>query len=129
MKKIPANQRLRALTIVTSEQAQPAKGQHTKPCRDCPWRRVAVEGWLGPMTGPEWIAFVQSDAQIDCHTLLGAQCAGAAIFRANIGKLPRDRVALRLPRDRERVFASPTEFLDYHDLARITRAIKAGRSR
>lgn len=113
--------------LVTVESATPATKQHSKPCSDCPWRRTAVEGWLGPMTGPEWIECALGEIQIDCHTLIGAQCAGAATFRANVGKLPRDRGCLRLPRDRERVFATRAEFLEYHDLDRITAEIRKAR--
>jgi len=38
-----------------------------------------------------------------------------AIYRANIGKLPRDRSALRLPVDRVAVFATPMEFQAHHE--------------
>jgi hypothetical protein len=101
--------------LVSFNEARIAKGQHTKPCSDCPWARTSLAGWLGQMSPAEWIADVHGESLIECHTLLGAQCAGAAIYRANVVKLPRDPETLRLPRDRERVFATPREFLSHHE--------------
>jgi len=54
------------------------------------------------------------EERIECHTLLGAQCAGAAIYRANVAKRPRDKGVLLLERDRRTVFATPTEFMEHH---------------
>lgn len=51
---------------------------------------------------------------VECHLLTGAQCAGLAVYRANVVKNPRDRDILRLPANRETVFATPTEFLEHH---------------
>ena len=100
--------------LVTSDEAVPCEGQPTKPCSDCPWARAALAGWLGEMTPEEWLQVAHSDAKIDCHTLVGPQCAGAAIYRANVSKHPRDPEVLRLPSDRARVFSSPVEFLKHH---------------
>lgn len=49
-----------------------------------------------------------------CHVLKGAQCAGLAIYRANVCKSPRDPNAIKLPADREKVFATPMEFRMQH---------------
>lgn len=87
--------------------------QHTKPCSDCPWRRAALPGWLGSLTAEEWLSAVHGEAQIDCHVQFDRQCAGAAIYRANVSKVPRDRTLLVLSPDRS-VFGSRTEFLKYH---------------
>lgn len=100
--------------LITSEQTTPCDIQITKPCTDCPWARTALAGWLGPMTKEEWIETAHGEAEIGCHVHIGPQCAGAAIYRANVGKLPRDRHLLRLPRDKVRVFATPQEFLAHH---------------
>ncbi len=100
--------------LISSDQAVPAKRQHTAPCDDCPWSRMALAGWLGPGTVDEWLATAHGDARIDCHTLVGAQCAGGAIYRANVCKLPRDPSQLRLPANRDRVFSSPAEFVQHH---------------
>lgn len=56
-----------------------------------------------------------SDGRIDCHTKVPMQCAGSAIFRSNICKVPRSREILQgLPSDRIRVFSTPQEFLNHH---------------
>lgn len=105
------------MPITTSDQATESNVQHKKPCGDCPWRRNAIPGWLGNMTPEEWLQAANGDGVIDCHTVVGSpqpQCAGAASYRANTCKSPRDLRALRLPVDRTRVFSSPSEFLNHH---------------
>jgi hypothetical protein len=95
-----------------------------RPCGDCPWRRAAAIGWLGPYDVYEWAALIQSDEPIACHERIredesweGArQCAGAAIMRANMGKLPRDREVAVAKRDTEHVFANVHEFVKYHQI-------------
>jgi hypothetical protein len=101
--------------LVSSDEATVATRQHTKPCGDCPWRRDSLAGWLGTDTPEEWLQNVHGEARIECHTKIGAQCAGAAIYRANVCKLVRDPEALKLPADRTRVFARPSEFIEHHD--------------
>jgi hypothetical protein len=88
--------------------------QHIRPCKDCPWRRVAAPGWLGAVQTPEsWVATAKSDDPVPCHTGSG-QCAGIAIFRANIYKLPRFKEVLRLPPNKDLVFGNGEEFIKYH---------------
>jgi hypothetical protein len=99
--------------LITSDEAKPAKCQHKKPCSDCPWARKSIAGWLGGLTVQQWIMRVHSDDQIACHTLKGVQCAGAAIYRANVFKLPRDPECLKLPADRKNVFGF-NEFEEHH---------------
>lgn len=100
--------------FVSIEEATPASGQHLRPCADCPWARTAIPGWLGGLTPKEWLAEAHGDGIIDCHTLTGAQCAGAAIYRANVCKSPRDRNALRLKSNRELVFKTHADFERHH---------------
>ena len=105
------------------------------PCNDCPWRRDAIPGWLGPHTAEEWTQMAHADGQIACHQTIPADtpedgsdldqmtaCAGAAIFRANIAKSPRPLRGLpeyRLAADRERVFSWDDEFIAYHTDRRL----------
>jgi hypothetical protein len=100
--------------LVTFDEATFAKGQHRKPCSDCPWARDSLQGWLADLTPEQWIAAAHGETRMECHTLLGAQCAGAAIYRANVCKSVRDEATLVLPPDRRRVFAWSTEFLAHH---------------
>lgn len=97
----------------------------TVPCAVCPWRRKSVRGWLGPLTAPEWIELAHSDEPIACHETIETdgvwtpgvtlQCRGAAVFRANVFKAPRDQTVAVGPRDTDRVFASNAEFTEHHD--------------
>ena len=100
--------------LVTSDEAVPVTHQHRQPCSDCPWARVALRGWLGDATADTWLRDAHGEARIECHTLLGAQCAGAAIYRANVCKRPRDPETLLLPADKATVFATPAEFTAHH---------------
>jgi hypothetical protein len=100
---------------MTSDEAQPANGQHKAPCGDCPWRRDALRGWLGSLSVEEWLREAHGEARIECHTLTGAQCAGAAIYRGNVCKKPRDPNILKLPAAHVRVFSSPAEFTSHHN--------------
>jgi hypothetical protein len=100
--------------LVTYEEATVATKQHHKPCSDCPWARTALAGWLGDMTPQEWLQSAHGENLIECHTLLGAQCAGSAIYRANVCKSPRNPHVIQLPKNTQIVFASPTEFKQHH---------------
>lgn len=105
--------------LITTEEARPANGQHKAPCSDCPWARRSMAGWLGDTSREEWLGDAHGETRIECHTLLGAQCAGAAIYRANVCKIPRDPALLRLPADRRLVFADRHEFWERHDMKRV----------
>ena len=101
--------------LISSDEAVGAKVQHRDPCSDCPLRRDSLNGWLGDTGSPEdWRAALHSDSRMDCHVLRGAQCAGAAIYRRNVCKSPRDKSILVLPSDRKTVFAGPHEFVKHH---------------
>ena len=102
------------MQLVSSDQAVPATCQHTSPCADCPWARKSLNGWLGGASIDWWLQAARGEGVIPCHALTGAQCAGAAIFRRHICKLPRDRDALKLPADQVKVFAHDAEFRDHH---------------
>lgn len=101
--------------LLTYLDAKPAKGQHKKPCSDCSWARASLKGWTGDVPPEGWIEDVHGEARIECHTKLGAQCAGAAIYRSNVLKSPRDKSLLILPANKLLVFARPQEFLDHHN--------------
>lgn len=109
-----------------------------KPCNDCPFRRNAAPGWLGA-SGPEWfvqIALSDYPTGAPCHQTVNyddpdweetviegmvSACAGSLIFARNLGKMPRDSkecaAVQSVEPDREGVFTSPQEFIDYHNNA------------
>ena len=104
----------RGRQFVSGHEATVSGRQHKRPCSDCPWSPKSLPGWLGNMTVEEWIAAAHGEARVDCHTLIGPQCAGFAIYRANVCKRPRDPDQLRLPADRTLVFANAPAFRDHH---------------
>lgn len=100
-----------------------------KPCNDCPWRRASAPGWLGPMGPLDWLRAADSDLPIACHQTIVTegdsktgewdhpdirQCQGAATFRANTFKEPRNAEVACGPSDRDSVFASKQEFYEHH---------------
>jgi hypothetical protein len=106
--------------MTTYREAKLRKVQHTTPCIDCPFSRRAIPGWLAGKTPEEYCFIAHSDDVVECHTTsTGMQCAGLAIYRANVCKraLPP---SIRLPADKENVFASPMEFLSHHHERRLT---------
>lgn len=93
------------------------------PCRDCPWRRSAAPGWLGPYTAHDWVDAAHGETPIACHLTippgggwgpLTRQCAGAATFRGNVCKSPINPSIAAGPVDRDDVFASSAEFVQHH---------------
>lgn len=100
--------------LLTVEDAVETKCQHKTPCSDCPWARKAVRGWLGEASKEDWIQSAHGEARIECHTMIPHQCAGAAIYRANVIKSCRDQSILKLPANKSLVFSTPFEFLAHH---------------
>jgi len=94
------------------------KSQRTQPCRECPFRRVAPRGWLGNIPVDTFLEHAHSESVMDCHLGRGKhQCAGAAIYRANVLKRTRNPdLIIELPPDREKVFAAPNEFREHHTI-------------
>jgi hypothetical protein len=118
--------------LITVDRAIPSKGvQHTKPCSDCPFARGALPGWLGGSTPEEYRRLAHADTIVDCHAIRKTQCAGLAIYRANVVKRPPEG-ALVLSADREAVFATPMEFVAHHQRENLkpfleARTAKAGK--
>lgn len=111
-----------------------------KPCKECPFRRKSMAGWLGASSPEQFMAATLNDHPMPCHTTVDYEdpkwkekwdkdvrsnngdsryCAGAAIFFANMFKLSRDAKRPRLPEDRAAVFSAPQEFLRYHNAAKV----------
>lgn len=101
-----------------------------RACDECPWRRDSVPSYLGPLSAGDWIALAHADAPIACHKTIKRtddegvgswddpimrQCAGAAQFRTNVFKSPRDpEVATADDRDTTLVFGRNDEFMAHH---------------
>ena len=99
-----------------------------QPCPDCPWRRSTRPGALGGSPPETFIGQAFGAYVLPCHNACDfgdpdwkakaidtPQCAGAAIFRANVGIgkfLPP--VLHKLPSDPGLVFNTAAEFLAHH---------------
>jgi len=93
--------------------------QHTKPCKECPFRRRSFPGWLGKNDPKQFAILANNDIQIPCHMTSGkkeAQCAGRSIMWANQCKVARDDSVLSLSPDRVTVFSHIGEFTKHHKI-------------
>lgn len=90
--------------------------QHTTPCSDCPMRRDSVPAWLGGNTPELYQRLAHSDEIVHCHVISNQQCAGMAIYRANVCKRV-DPPGLKLPADKVLVLGLG-EFLPHHTKVR-----------
>ena len=96
-----------------------------EPCNECPWRRDASVGHLGPHTAREWTRMAHSETAIACHKTIEGddgwdgkkirQCRGAAVFRANVCKTPRNPSVAKGPENHEAVFSNNEEFVNHHE--------------
>ncbi len=106
--------------LITSEEAVESSRQHTQPCSDCPFARTALNGWLGGTSIEEWLARAHSNTMINCHVVCNQQCAGVAIYRRNVLRLPAPPL-LVLSADKVKVFATPLEFIEHHRASPVTK--------
>lgn len=102
--------------------------QHIKACKSCPFSRQCEPGELGGSPVETYIGQSMGPFFLPCHACAGykgneqtlddglPQCAGAAIFRANIGRdevMPGALLKLFAGSD-VNVFASMQEFIKHH---------------
>jgi len=99
-----------------------------KPCAQCPFARKTTKEYLDTRgdNGERFIGQAIGPFYLPCHMQQGfdnamyrardsVNCAGAAIYRENIGVGDRMPEALgRMEADTEAVFASPAELLAHH---------------
>lgn len=101
----------------------------TKPCHDCAFRRDSKPGNLGGSEAQVYIGQIHGPFYIPCHMSYARSadwkerlhetggCAGAAVFRANLG-VDHYLAGLanfhRLPADHAHVFSSSEEFMAHH---------------
>lgn len=102
-----------------------------KPCKECPWRKDSIGGWLGASTPVEFLQQSEAETQMPCHlhvdyesaawqdeALTAPQCAGRAVHFANRCKRPESPDLLVLPADRDAVFSNPQDFIDHHTIGK-----------
>lgn len=107
-----------------------------KPCKECPFRRKAMPGWLGASNPEGFIGTMMMETEpLPCHSTVDYErpdwherwtrsvdprnklCAGALTLMANHGKRPRTGpVGVR---DAVAVFATYREFVEHHRSAPV----------
>jgi hypothetical protein len=107
-----------------------------KPCGTCPFNRKVTPGTLGGSPTTMYLGQIHRPFWLPCHntvdfedsewksdTYSAQQCAGAAIFRANIGVEGLMPPQLHgLGSDHENVFSTSAEFLSHHEETSIEHA-------
>ena len=100
----------------------------TKPCGQCPFARWVKPGALGGSPVSMYLGQSIGPFMLPCHkacdfddpewkSKIGnvSQCAGAAIYRANVGvSAAMPKGLLSLPKDTDNVFATHAEFMAHH---------------
>lgn len=120
--------------------ATPDKAPHrpyTKaPCKQCPFRKTSMPGWLGAAPPEMFIANIMGEQPSPCHLSIdydkkdwaekweagkiGKLCTGALIMAAHSAKQARNQRMLPVvPTDTETVFKTPQDFLDHHNNANV----------
>lgn len=98
------------------------------PCKECAFLRTIKPGELGGSAPQVYIGQAQGPFLVPCHKACDfddpewreksfdtPQCAGMAVFRANIGVADQMPDMLsKLPADKVNVFADEAEFLAHH---------------
>ncbi|MEQ0863859.1 DUF6283 family protein [Pseudomonas aeruginosa] len=83
------------------------------PCRDCPFRKDTLEGWLGE---PRMREILAADSFV-CHKKTTMQCAGHMLINANANGFVRlaERLGIQLDLSgRELVFDSQADCIKHH---------------
>lgn len=103
--------------------------KHMKaPCATCPFARTTAPGTLGGSPVETYIGQVHGPFVLPCHCAVNyddpqwrekaidtPQCAGAAIFRANVGAAAKMPAAIhKLPGGHPNVFSNEAEFVAHH---------------
>ena len=94
-------------------------------CKACPWSRKCWPGalggsppgvYVGQVGGPFWLPCHESNNYAGKASDVNAvrECAGAATFRANIGRKVLPSGLLLLPADKDVCFATLAEFYAHH---------------
>ena len=105
-----------------------------KPCKECPFRRESMPGWLGPWGAQDIINHLQFDGVFPCHKTIKhdkmtdddpslEHCAGATIHLNNKIQRHRHPVVAKHQKElsgiaqeiKDSVFQWSNEFVDYHE--------------
>lgn len=84
-----------------------------QPCRDCPFRKDSLKGWLGK----ERMTEILASQSFVCHKNNDLQCAGHMLIKGQENDFVRLADRLKLPtglNGRELVFGSTAECIAHH---------------
>ena len=102
------------------------------PCKECPFRKDSMKGWLADYTPMQLHSFVMSESPFPCHMTHQEEvsfkdaaelplCNGALSYMRKNAKSPRDPELNKLVQeiDRETLgnILSVPEFFEHHKLA------------
>lgn len=110
------------------------KDYRKKPCKDCPFKKTSLAGWLGNQKPENIISYLEQDHEFPCHNtipkgsnLVSAEeaknsetmqhCAGALIMHKKSCKRSRDSKVAQWQSDiksDDDVFSHKSQFLDHH---------------
>lgn len=111
------------------------------PCNGCPFSRTVTPGALGGSSPETFIGQAFGPFLLPCHkthtrdmyktdeefrtqAAHKSQCAGAAIFRANMGLSALMPEGIhKLPQDMDAVFSNPVEFYVHHKRTTVFDAV------
>lgn len=84
-----------------------------RPCRDCPYRKDSMKGWLGENRMKELL----EQQSFVCHKKQHLQCAGHMLMLGNENEFVRLANALGIPLQltgRELIFDSKSDCVTHH---------------
>ncbi len=79
-----------------------------EPCKECPFRKKSLNGWLGNLTAKETHDAVLNEADFACHMTRKkainkmSRCKGSQIFLINHCKSPKFNMPLKAAIDQTR---------------------------
>lgn len=102
-----------------------------KPCKECPWRKDSIPGWLGDSTPLEFLQLNESEQHMPCHLTVDYEsddweelvqdapaCAGRLVHLKNRCKQPMDpslaEAMKGVEADHDKIFFDPSEFFRHH---------------
>lgn len=91
-----------------------------KPCKDCPFRKDALIGWLGKDRMTE---IIDQDSFV-CHKKTDLQCAGHMLLLEEQNAFVQLAGRMGIPlilKGRELVFDTVEECIDHHDYKKVDR--------
>jgi len=91
-----------------------------KPCKDCPFKKDALPGWLGR---DRMIEILKASTFV-CHKKTDLQCAGHMLLKGDENDFVQlaNRMGIELKlKGRETIFDTIEDCIEHHDFKRVDR--------